>query len=91
VPYLDVSAVHDKARETVTFFIVNRHGTEALDLDVSLLEFGALKIIDDQVIAMPDLTITNTAEKPDNVVPEGWVRRLRMESSARKSHRCLTG
>jgi len=69
VPYLDVSAVHDKDAGTVTFFIVNRHGTEALDLDASLLEFGGLKIIDDQVIVHSDLTITNTAEKPDNVVP----------------------
>ena len=69
VPYLDISAVHEAAAGAVTFFIVNRHGTEALDLDVSLLEFGALKIIDDQVIAHSDLSITNTAEKPDNVVP----------------------
>jgi alpha-N-arabinofuranosidase len=69
VPYLDVSAVHDKDAKAVTFFIVNRHGKETLDLDVSLLEFGALEIIDDQVISHADLSITNTAEKPDNVVP----------------------
>jgi alpha-N-arabinofuranosidase len=69
VPYLDVSAVHDKDAKAVTFFIVNRHGKETLDLDISLLEFGALKIIDDQVISHADLSITNTAEKPDNVVP----------------------
>ena len=70
VPYLDVSAVHDADKKTVTFFIVNRHGTETLDLDASLLEFGALRVIDDQVVVHTDLTITNTAEKPDNVVPK---------------------
>jgi alpha-N-arabinofuranosidase len=68
VPYLDVSAVHDADKKTVTFFIVNRHGTETLDLDASLLEFGALRVIDDQVVAHADLNITNTADKPDNVV-----------------------
>lgn len=70
VPYLDVSAVHDAASKTVTFFIVNRHEHEALALDVDLIEFGDLKLIDDQVIAHPDLTITNTAERPDNVAPK---------------------
>jgi len=55
-------------KKTVTFFIVNRHGTETLDLDASLLEFGALRVIDDQVVAHADLNITNTADKPDNVV-----------------------
>jgi alpha-N-arabinofuranosidase len=53
----------------VTFFIVNRHLTDALDLDVQLLEFGALSIADDQVIAHANINITNTAEAPDNVVP----------------------
>jgi alpha-N-arabinofuranosidase len=69
VPYLDVSAVHDAKSGSVTFFIVNRHHKEVLDLDVSLLEFGALKIVEDQVVSHPDLNITNTADKPGNVVP----------------------
>ncbi|TCQ05938.1 alpha-N-arabinofuranosidase [Rhizobium sp. PP-F2F-G36] len=69
VPYLDVSAVHDATSGHVTFFLVNRHLSEALDLDVGLLEFGALSIVEDQVIAHSDLGITNTAETPDNVVP----------------------
>jgi alpha-N-arabinofuranosidase len=69
VPYLDVSAVHDAKAGSITFFIVNRHQKEALDLDVSLLEFGALKIVEDQVVSHPDLNITNTADKPGNVVP----------------------
>lgn len=69
VPYLDVSAVHDEAKGNVTFFMVNRHLTEALDLDVQLLEFGALSVAEDKVIAHSDLNITNTAQKPDNVAP----------------------
>jgi alpha-N-arabinofuranosidase len=41
-----------------------------LDLDVSLLEFGPLEIIDDQVIAHPDLNARNTAAEPNVVVPK---------------------
>ncbi|MCG5478091.1 MAG: alpha-N-arabinofuranosidase, partial [Ensifer alkalisoli] len=69
VPYLDVSAVHDTDQKAVTFFIVNRHGTETLDLKVRLIDFGALTIVDDQVLAHSDINATNTAERPDNVVP----------------------
>ncbi|MBZ5759314.1 MULTISPECIES: alpha-N-arabinofuranosidase [Rhizobium] len=69
IPYLDISAVHDDTSRTITFFIVNRHQQEALDLGIALLEFGTLTVIDDQEIAHPDLAITNTAGKPDNVVP----------------------
>ncbi|OLP56971.1 alpha-N-arabinofuranosidase [Rhizobium rhizosphaerae] len=69
VPYLDVSAVHDAASGHITFFLVNRHLTEALDLDVSLLDFGAASVVDDQVIAHSDLAITNTAQAPDAVKP----------------------
>jgi len=70
VPYLDVSAVHDASTSSITFFIVNRHGTDVLDLDVSLLEFGPLEIIDDQVIAHTNLNARNTAAEPNVVVPK---------------------
>jgi alpha-N-arabinofuranosidase len=70
VPYLDVSAVHDAATSSISFFIVNRHGTDVLDLDISLLEFRLLEIIDDQVIAHPDLDARNTAAEPNLVVPK---------------------
>ena len=39
VPYLDISAVHDEAGRTLTFFAVNRHGGESIDLEASLQGF----------------------------------------------------
>ena len=41
VPYLDISGVHDEDGRTLTFFAVNRHGGETIDLDVDLQGFGA--------------------------------------------------
>ena len=40
VPYLDISGVHDEEAGTLTFFAVNRHGAETLDLAVALQGFG---------------------------------------------------
>ncbi|GGE11937.1 alpha-N-arabinofuranosidase [Aureimonas endophytica] len=69
VPYLDIAAVADAESGHVTLFIVNRHLTEALDLDVDLLGCGAMAVEDDRVIAHPDLEARNTAKCPDAVTP----------------------
>lgn len=70
VAYADVAGVHDEAAGTVTLFAVNRHGSEAVDLEVALDGFGDLRVIDHQVIAHADLEATNTAKAPDTVVPK---------------------
>ena len=70
VPYIDISGVHDEAAGTVTFFAVNRHGSEALDLTVSLQGFGAAKVIDHQVMTHKDLEAVNTASNLEAVVPK---------------------
>jgi alpha-N-arabinofuranosidase len=70
VAYADVAGVHDEAAGTVTLFAVNRHGSEAIDLEVALDGFGDLRVIDHQVITHPDLEATNTAKAPDKVVPK---------------------
>ena len=44
VPYLDIAGVHDEAGGALTFFAVNRHGGETIDLDVDLHGFGAARI-----------------------------------------------
>jgi alpha-L-arabinofuranosidase len=36
VPWLDIAGVHDADAGSLTFFAVNRHGTEAIEADVSL-------------------------------------------------------
>ncbi|WP_176085917.1 alpha-N-arabinofuranosidase [Martelella sp. HB161492] len=70
VPMLDVSAVHNEKDGYIALFAVNRSSTETIDLDVVLQGYMPGSVIDDQVISHPDINITNTASKPDNVRPE---------------------
>jgi alpha-N-arabinofuranosidase len=69
VPYVDISGVHDEASGTLTFFAVNRHGTESIDVDVALNGFAAGQIVDHQVMTHASLTAVNTAADPNAVVP----------------------
>jgi alpha-N-arabinofuranosidase len=69
VPFLDVSAVHNAAEGTVTFFLVNRHGKETLDTTLSLEGFGTGRILDHQVIRHDDLEARNTLASQTTVVP----------------------
>ena len=86
VAYVDVSGVHNEEQGTVTFFVVNRHGTDSIDLELSLEGFGAATVIDHQVMTHVDLRAVNTAANQDNVVPvkgsgatvEGKVLRARL-------------
>jgi alpha-N-arabinofuranosidase len=70
VPYLDVSAVHDEAGKTITFFAVNRHATEALDLSIDLHGFGSARVIDHQVIRHADLRAVNSLKDQTAVGPK---------------------
>jgi alpha-N-arabinofuranosidase len=70
VPYLDIAGVHDEAGKTLTFFAVNRHGGETLDLDVDLQGFAAARVMDHQVITSADLEAVNTLKKPMTVAPK---------------------
>jgi alpha-N-arabinofuranosidase len=70
VPYLDISGVHDEAGRTLTFFAVNRHGAETLDLDVDLQGFAVARTIDHQLMTSPDLEAVNTLKKPMTVAPK---------------------
>jgi len=69
VPYLDISAVQDTDGEMLTFFAVNRHGEEDIDLSVSLQGFGAAAVADHQVMAGFDLRAVNTLSAPSGVAP----------------------
>ena len=59
VSYLDVSAVETEADGALTFFIVNRHQTEAIELDLALEGFGDRKVIMDKVMEGHDLRAVN--------------------------------
>jgi alpha-N-arabinofuranosidase len=70
VPYLDIAGVHDKAGQTLTFFAVNRHASESLDLELDLQGFGKARIADHQVMTNSDLEAVNTLSTPLAVAPK---------------------
>ena len=69
VPYVDASAVHNEEDGTLTLFIVNRHPTETIALDIALQGFDAARIIEHKVMTHPDLNAVNSPEKPEEVAP----------------------
>jgi alpha-N-arabinofuranosidase len=69
VPYLDIAGVQDAQGGTVTFFAVNRHPSETLDLDVDLQGFEAVAIKDHQTMAGAALDAMNTLKRPTAVQP----------------------
>lgn len=69
VPYADVAAVHTEDGG-LTIFAVNRHGDESVDLDVNMLGFGYLRVLDHQVLAHGDLQAVNSRDMPDEVAPK---------------------
>src|SRR5277367_5480483 len=70
VPYLDIAGVHDEAGKTLTFFAVNRHASESLDLELDLQGFGKARIVDHQVMTNADLGAVNTLSAPLTVAPK---------------------
>jgi alpha-N-arabinofuranosidase len=69
VPYADVAGVHDEEAGTLTFFVVSRHPTETIELELSLAGFAPAHIVDHQVMVHERLDAANTLAHPDNVVP----------------------
>jgi alpha-N-arabinofuranosidase len=71
VPFLDIAGVHAQDEGTLTFFAINRHGTEKLDVTIGLNGFRAsgTSVIDHQVLTHSDLEAVNTLSSPDEVVP----------------------
>jgi alpha-L-arabinofuranosidase len=69
IGYVDVSGVHNQEDGTISFFAVNRHATEAIDVDLSLEGFGAATVIDHQVMTHANLRAVNTATEQTNVAP----------------------
>lgn len=69
VPYLDVSAVHDVTGNMVTLFAVNRHPDSSLDLDTRLEGFAGARVVEQHEMVHEDLRATNTASRPNAVVP----------------------
>ena len=60
--------MHDADAGTLTFFAVNRHGSQTIEADVALERFNA-KTVEHTLIRHDDLEARNTRETPDNVSP----------------------
>jgi alpha-N-arabinofuranosidase len=70
VPYLDISGVFDEERGKLTFFAVNRHGSQSIDLEASLYDFVGASITDHRVMASASLETANTLHNPSAITPK---------------------
>ncbi len=68
VPWLDIAGTHDPNGGTLTFFAINRHGTDRMETDLSLEGFAA-KSVEHTLIHHIDLEARNTLAAPDTVIP----------------------
>jgi alpha-N-arabinofuranosidase len=68
VSYLDIAAVDNKDG-MVTVFALNRHLTEAMELDLDLLGYGEPRLVSHVTMAGKDLRAASTHDAPDRVVP----------------------
>jgi alpha-N-arabinofuranosidase len=69
VPYLDISAVHNDAEGTLTFFAINRNGQEPIDAEIDLAGFRVARVVDHQLMTHSDLRAANTKVTQMEVVP----------------------
>ena len=69
VSYLNIAGVHDGDAGTVTFFAINRNGSEPLEIDVALVRFGSPKSVSHTLIRHDDLEARNTKDAPNTVAP----------------------
>jgi alpha-N-arabinofuranosidase len=70
IPYLDVAGVHDAEGRALTFFAVNRHASESIDLEADLHGFGHAAIANHQVMTSESLEAANTRDAPSTVTPK---------------------
>ncbi len=69
VDFLDIAGVHDADEGSLTFFAINRHGEEAMEINLSMEGFGAAKAVEHTLIKHADLEARNTRDRPDEVAP----------------------
>ncbi|MDH7804398.1 MULTISPECIES: alpha-N-arabinofuranosidase [unclassified Rhizobium] len=69
VKYLDVAGVYNEEEGVVTLFVLNRHLTEAAELNVGLTGFSPVALSLHLAMAGYDLRVGNGPDQPDRVVP----------------------
>lgn len=60
VPYLDSSVVYNEEHEELVIFAVNRHLENTLKVDIDILSFGGLEIVEHVVLENDNVKATNT-------------------------------
>jgi alpha-N-arabinofuranosidase len=69
VPYLKVAAVTNDDGE-LSLFLLNRHLTEAMKVDIDARSFGPLSIKEALELTDQDLQAVNTEDDPDRIKPQ---------------------
>jgi alpha-N-arabinofuranosidase len=69
VSWLDISGVRNDDAGTLTFFAINRNGSEPMEVDLALDGFNA-KTVEHTLIKHSDLEARNSKTNPDNVAPQ---------------------
>jgi len=69
VPYVEAVAV-DNTDDFLTIFAVNRHLEEEIKLEMDIRGFGNLREVEHLVLTHHDCKAANTADNPNNVVPQ---------------------
>jgi alpha-N-arabinofuranosidase len=70
VPYIDGVATVDDEKATLTIFAVNRSLEEAIALEGDAREYADYVVLEHLVLTADDIMSGNTADNPDNVVPQ---------------------
>lgn len=67
IPYLSAAATHDDTDGAIAVFLVNRHMSEAIALDLHLDGFCELSLLDHQVLWDTDILARNSSVEPNRV------------------------
>ncbi|MDA3955284.1 alpha-N-arabinofuranosidase [Oceanispirochaeta sp.] len=68
VPFIDITAVHNKTGE-LTLFIINRNHESDMELDIVVSGFEEYKIIEHAVMVHDDVKAVNSKENMNEVIP----------------------
>jgi alpha-N-arabinofuranosidase len=69
VPLFTGVVTHDEAADTLTLFAVNRSQADPLPITVDLRALPELQVVEHMVLEHADPDATNTADRPESVVP----------------------
>jgi alpha-N-arabinofuranosidase len=73
IPYIDVSASWDEAREQGACFIVNRHLSESITVTIDIADArSGLKAVNGEIVAGNDPKAHNTFDQPHAVVAQAF-------------------